>query len=783
MTWEDVDINHLDIKDKRVYDEVFKSGNTVGIFQCESVEARTMCIQAQTSEVEDIVVVNAANRPGTKDQFPGYCQNKLNPERTKVVHPKLLEIFKDSHSVMMYQEQALALLRYAGFEETEVDVGRRAIGKKIESVMKTLEPKFKKGLHAKGWTDDQANEMWELLVKQSSYSFNKCLTGDTTVYRSAGCYRDKKYPTHEIPIKEIYDRFNSRTAVGQKYRSGTTTRGLFVECHDKDGRSRKHKIKNIWQQGERPVWKVTLSNGKSVKATGNHRFQVDDYSYKRVDQLKLGDKLWCCDFKYEESNNKYNFTKLSSEDHRSQIRGTTYSGCGFQKGKNNPGYVDGSTMKFNTYRSKKDGVCEQCGGQHDRLETHHIDGDRTNNEPENLENLCVSCHKKKHYRELGRTKIGEKGYPTYCSAITNIEYAGIEMTYDIEIESEEHNFFANGICSHNSHSVAYSLLSYLTAYLKTHHPVEFMTACLINSGDTEKTSQYIVEMDRLGITLGPPDINKSGETFTPDTENKAILYGIKNINNFKTKFYETIISNRPFSNFKEYLQKTIDEVDKTSQIALIKAGAFSKIANSSKKRLIKYYFSIRFDNGKETKKPIKKINKTHIKKLYDSGLITEEQKEDKDYCLKAFNDNRKKEEWKKFSERILSGTELEWEMDTLNTFLSGDPFDGVWLPDWSQVPVGKSGHIGGVITSQKVNVVKKGKSKGQKMAFLNLNTKYGVIDCVCFADKYKDYNQVLSFGKAVVIRATKTGDEKCTLQDAMTLQKYLIKTSRLQGGK
>lgn len=506
MTWEDVDINHLDIKDPKVYDEVFKSGNTVGIFQCESVEARSMCIQAQTSEVEDIVVVNAANRPGTKDQFPGYCQNKLNPERTKVVHPALLDIFKDSHSVMMYQEQALSLLRYAGFGEAEVDVGRRAIGKKIESVMKTLEPKFKKGLHAKDWTDDQANEMWELLVKQSSYSFNR------------------------------------------------------------------------------------------------------------------------------------------------------------------------------------------------------------------------------------------------------------------------------------SHSVAYSLLSYLTAYLKTHHPVEFMTACLINSGDTEKTSQYIVEMDRLGITLGPPDINKSGETFTPDTENKAILYGIKNINNFKTKFYETIISNRPFSNFKEYLQKTIDEVDKTSQIALIKAGAFSKIANSSKKRLIKYYFSIRFDNGKETKKPIKKINKTHIKKLYDSGLITEEQKEDKDYCLKTFNDNRKKEEWKKFSERILSGTELEWEMDTLNTFLSGDPFDGVWLPDWSQVPVGKSGHIGGVITSQKVNVVKKGKSKGQKMAFLNLNTKYGVIDCVCFADKYKDYNQVLSFGKVVVIRATKTDDEKCTLQDAMTLQKYLIKTSRLQGG-
>ena len=50
--------------------------------------------------------------------------------------------------------------------------------------MKTLEVKFKKGLKDKEWTDEQANETWDLMVKQSGYSFNRCLTGDTMLYRA-----------------------------------------------------------------------------------------------------------------------------------------------------------------------------------------------------------------------------------------------------------------------------------------------------------------------------------------------------------------------------------------------------------------------------------------------------------------------------------------------------------------------------------------------------------------------------------------------------------------------
>ena len=173
ITWKDVDINHINLDDKQVYDEIYKTGNTVNVFQMESFDARNMLIEAQANNIEDVIIVNAANRPGTKDSFPDYCKNKLHPECAKVIHPDLKKLFSQSQNVLMYQEQALSLLRYAGFPEEKVENGRRAIGKKIESEMKTLKPMFVDGLKKKDWGDEQIEAIWNLLLKQSTYCFNR----------------------------------------------------------------------------------------------------------------------------------------------------------------------------------------------------------------------------------------------------------------------------------------------------------------------------------------------------------------------------------------------------------------------------------------------------------------------------------------------------------------------------------------------------------------------------------------------------------------------------------
>lgn len=173
ITWEDVDINHLDLADKEVFDNVYKHGNTVGIFQMESAEARKMCIEAQADNVEDVIVVNAANRPGTKDSFPEYCKNKLHPDQVEVLHEDLRKLFAKTQYILLYQEQALQLFRYAGFPEDKVDGARRSIGKKRLEDMVKLETDFRNGLADKNWNEEQLVGIWNLLLKQTGYSFNR----------------------------------------------------------------------------------------------------------------------------------------------------------------------------------------------------------------------------------------------------------------------------------------------------------------------------------------------------------------------------------------------------------------------------------------------------------------------------------------------------------------------------------------------------------------------------------------------------------------------------------
>lgn len=173
LTWEDVDINHLDIDDKRVFKEVYASGNTIGIFQFESAEARNMSIAADVDDIEDCIVINSANRPGTKASFPDYCRNKLHPELMECIHPDLKELFKKTRGILLYQEDALHLLAYAGFDEVSQDTGRRAIGKKKKDVMASLYQKFHDGLAYKKWSEKQIEDVWALLAKQAEYSFNR----------------------------------------------------------------------------------------------------------------------------------------------------------------------------------------------------------------------------------------------------------------------------------------------------------------------------------------------------------------------------------------------------------------------------------------------------------------------------------------------------------------------------------------------------------------------------------------------------------------------------------
>src|SRR6185503_11092828 len=100
-----------------------------------------------------------------------------------------------------------------------------------------------------------------------------------------------------------------------------------------------------------------------------------------------------------------------------------------------------------------------------------------------------------------------------------------------------------------SHSVAYSVLSYQTAWLKTYYPAEFMAALLSSEiGSTDKVVQYINEARELGLEVLPPDVNESGFKFTVVGETR-IRFGLGAVRNVGRGAIESIIAARQSSAF------------------------------------------------------------------------------------------------------------------------------------------------------------------------------------------------------------------------------------------
>jgi DNA polymerase-3 subunit alpha len=164
----------------------------------------------------------------------------------------------------------------------------------------------------------------------------------------------------------------------------------------------------------------------------------------------------------------------------------------------------------------------------------------------------------------------------YWDEIISIEYMGDKPTYDLQIE-KCHNFIANGIIVHNSHSTAYALIAYQTAYLKANFGVEFMAALLTSErNNTDKIREYVAEAGRIGIKVLPPDINTSFANFTV-TDDGNIRFGLLAIKNVGEAALSSIIAVRKEKKFESIFEfcERVDSrtVNKKVIESLIKSGA------------------------------------------------------------------------------------------------------------------------------------------------------------------------------------------------------------------
>jgi DNA polymerase-3 subunit alpha len=169
----ELDLGALPQDDQATF-QMLQAGDSDGVFQMESEGMRRLLRQLRPDRFEDIVALIALYRPGPMEQIPTYIAGKHDPSKVTYLHPLLEEITADTYGVMVYQEQIITLLQQvAGYSAGEADIVRKAIGKKIESLMRREEPRFLAGCRDKGLSADQAQTLWRLIQPFAGYSFNR----------------------------------------------------------------------------------------------------------------------------------------------------------------------------------------------------------------------------------------------------------------------------------------------------------------------------------------------------------------------------------------------------------------------------------------------------------------------------------------------------------------------------------------------------------------------------------------------------------------------------------
>lgn len=181
-----IDIDALPLDDQKTF-ELFRAGDTTGVFQLESSGMRHYLKELTPTELEDIIAMISLYRPGPMELIPSYIKRKHGKEEVTYIHPSLEPILKKTYGVGVYQEQMMRIARdLAGFTLAEADTLRKAIGKKIKDLLEEQRMKLINGMVKNGISEKTAKEIWELFPPFARYGFNRS---------HAACYAMISYQT------------------------------------------------------------------------------------------------------------------------------------------------------------------------------------------------------------------------------------------------------------------------------------------------------------------------------------------------------------------------------------------------------------------------------------------------------------------------------------------------------------------------------------------------------------------------------------------------------------
>ncbi|MDL2229390.1 DNA polymerase III subunit alpha [Treponema sp. OttesenSCG-928-L16] len=280
-----------------------------------------------------------------------------------------------------------------------------------------------------------------------------------------------------------------------------------------------------------------------------------------------------------------------------------------------------------------------------------------------------------------------------------------------------------------SHAAAYSLVAYHTAYLKAHFPAEFMAANLTNEiTSTDKLPEYIDEIRRMGLSIDPPDVNRSGRYFT--VADGRIVYGLLGIKGLGEASADEIVRGRsegPYLSFMDFLERLdIKTVGKKVIELLIKTGAFDSFGMSRSSLAGNLERAVEYA---QNKKDDKKFGQSSL--FEDSG-----EKEYPDFEFEP------QQEWSRLEQ-------LRNEKELIGFYFSGHPMDE-YKAFWERAVSLDLAHpersspdreyvLVGILKSLKPYQTK----NGRWMGFASLGDYKGDIDVTFFPDIWEKTRDLL----------------------------------------
>ena len=189
-----INIDDIPLDSPEVFN-MLQRADTTGVFQLESNGMRRYLKELKPTELEDIIVMVAAFRPGPMEFIPTYIARKNGKEKVTYLHPGLESILKSTYGVAIYQEQVLRIAnQLAGFTLSEADILRKAVGKKIKKLLDEQSEKFIKGLINNGINNITAEKIWHFIEPFARYGFNRSHAACYALIAYQTAYLKAHYP-------------------------------------------------------------------------------------------------------------------------------------------------------------------------------------------------------------------------------------------------------------------------------------------------------------------------------------------------------------------------------------------------------------------------------------------------------------------------------------------------------------------------------------------------------------------------------------------------------------